>query len=194
MVGINAEQKATLYTIVILLFALVVVWNMPTTGLEEETVDNVQKVFQSDDPKPNIDGKHHPLQYSQEDLDNMTQALYFEAQNEPLECQAMVAHVVMARKYDWFYPNTIKDVIWQPKQFSYTHDGKLENMDDDLGGYVASMIAHYVLSGLSLDSTEGSLYYHNPKLVDWEYKDDYTFVTRCGNHDFYKRKETKKWS
>lgn len=143
---------------------------------------------------PNPDFEYHPLQWTEEDLLNMAQALYFEAQGEPRECQQDVAQVIMSRKYDWFYPNTIKEVIWQPKQFSYTHDGKTENMTSTREYQTAFSIAANVLSGYVKDTTEGSLYYFNPKLVDWEYKDDYTFVKSCGDHDFYKRKETMEWS
>ena len=143
--------------------------------------------------KPNYDGKYYPLQYTLEDHYFMTQALYYEAQNEPFECQRMVAHVIMARKYDWHYPNTIKSVIWQPKQFSYTHDGKPEAMTDRLGLYIAEMIATEILSGIDLDKTEGSLYYFNPDLADPDWKEDYQYVITCGGHTFYKRKDKKGW-
>lgn len=182
----------------VLVIALIVFWWVFTIAvvvLDEPVPQRVTSIPMNDGAiRPNPDGKFYPLQYTENDHFYMTQALYYEAQNEPHECQRMVAHVIMARKYDWHYPNTIKEVIWQNKQFSYTHDGKPEHMNDDAGRFVAAMLAHQVLSGLDLDKTEGSLYYFNPDLADPNWQHDYTFVTQCGNHTFYKRKETKKWS
>jgi N-acetylmuramoyl-L-alanine amidase len=88
----------------------------------------------------------------------------------------------------------VKEVIWEDKQFSYTHDGKHETMDSEPNRYVAEVVAKQVLSGISLDTTEGSLYYFNPKLADPDWQHDYTFVKSCGNHVFYKRKEVRSWS
>ena len=143
---------------------------------------------------PNPDGNYYPLQYSLEDHIYMTEAIYFEARSEPLECQEMVAHVIMTRVYDWYYPNTVKEVVWANKQFSYTHDGKNELMYDYKAKVLASETAHLVLSGLSVDTTAGSLYYLNPGLANPIWKDDYTFVTKCGKHTFYKRKDIREWS
>lgn len=163
-------------------------------------VHNVNKGVNPDEHKfalatleANIDGKYYPLQYSEQDLFYMTQALYFEARSEPVECQQMVASVILNRKYDWHYPNSVKTVIWDYKQFSYTHDGKHELMNMHMEYQIAEEIAHEVLAGLVLDTTEGSLYYHNPNIVNWAYKEDYDFVVGCGDHDFYKRKGAAGW-
>lgn len=192
MVGRNINEEERFVTTLMLAISAVVFAFVLFDPSTEETL--TEEINYSNVPSPNIDGEYHPLQYTQEDLDYMTQALYFEARGEPLECQEMVAHVIMARVYDWYYPDTVEEVIWAYKQFSYTHDGKPERYDDYEARAIAEGVAHQVLSGLSLDTTEGSLYYHNPKLTDWPYKKDYTFVTSCGDHDFYKRKETRKWS
>jgi N-acetylmuramoyl-L-alanine amidase len=168
-------------------------WVLFGGGIFEEKVTLVV-TQETSTVQPNIDGNYYPLQYTEQDLFYMTQALYYEAQGEPLECQEMVAHVIMTRVYDWHYLNTVKEVIWADKQFSYTHDGKSEHMNSDPDRYVAEVVARQVLSGASLDTTAGSLYYFNPDLADPDWQYDYTFVTKCGNHVFYKRKETRKWS
>lgn len=171
-------------------FILIIVNNIDIgdrQGRVNHTYPNVSPV------EPNPDGNYYPLQYTEEDLFFMTQALYHEARSEPLECQQMVASVIVNRMYDWHYPNTIKSVIWDHRQFSFTQDGKHERMKDNMERAIAEEVAHNVLSGLSVDKTEGSLYYFNPKLSNPNWKHDYTFVTQCGDHRFYKRKETKEW-
>jgi spore germination cell wall hydrolase CwlJ-like protein len=50
--------------------------------------------------------------------------MFFEARNESLASQAMIAEVTLNRVKHDLYPNTVCDVVWQRKQFSWTHDGK----------------------------------------------------------------------
>ena len=49
--------------------------------------------------------------------------MFFEARNEPLSGQQMVAEVTLNRVASKHYPDTVCDVVWQRKQFSWTHDG-----------------------------------------------------------------------
>lgn len=135
----------------------------------------------------------HPLEYSGEDVFYMAQAIYFEAILEPEKCQLQVAHVIDTRRYSSKFPNTIREVVWQPKQFSYTADGRHERMTDIEARTLAERIAKLVLGGYSLDTTEGSLYYYNPDLADPSWKDSYQVVNKCGKHLFLKEKETKTW-
>ncbi len=175
------------------IFFLVFVHKQTTQG-QTDTVSYSHEIPITSTVTPNIDGEYHPLQYTQEDFDIMQEAIYFEARGEPLMCQILVAHVIMARMYDWYYPNTIKEVVWQPYQFSYTQDGKPETMKKPYSKFVAGVVAEWVLSGESYDSIEGSLYYFNPKMVTPKWKDDYDFVRDCGNHSFYKRKgDQRSW-
>ena len=50
--------------------------------------------------------------------------IFFEARAEPLDGQLMVAEVTLNRVASKHYPDTVCDVVWQRKQFSWTHDGK----------------------------------------------------------------------
>ena len=42
---------------------------------------------------------------------------------EPAEGIKAVAEVIINRVNDDRYPDSICDVVWEPKQFSFTHDG-----------------------------------------------------------------------
>jgi spore germination cell wall hydrolase CwlJ-like protein len=54
----------------------------------------------------------------------LAQNIFFESRDEPLVGQHMVAEVTLNRVASKNYPNTICEVVWQRKQFSWTHDGK----------------------------------------------------------------------
>lgn len=122
--------------------------------------------------------------YNEEDLYFMTEAIYFEARSEPLDCQVAVGYTIMNRVKK--RKLTIKQVVWQRKQFSYTHDGKSEKMFEVKALQIAKFIAILVLEGDATDLTEGGEYYHNYKIVDWKFKSSYTNTIRCGSHQFMK--------
>jgi len=52
------------------------------------------------------------------------QNIYHESRGESNLGQIAVAHVVRNRVESPKYPNTVCEVVWQPKQFSWTHDGR----------------------------------------------------------------------
>ena len=54
-------------------------------------------------------------------------AVFFESRSEPLEGQRAVAEVVMTRVESPRWPDEICAVVFQHKQFSFTHDGKSDN-------------------------------------------------------------------
>lgn len=57
-------------------------------------------------------------------------ALYFEARDQNLGHQLMVANTITNRVMSKRFPNTICDVVKQYKQFSFFWDGQKEIIDD----------------------------------------------------------------
>ena len=53
--------------------------------------------------------------------------VFFEARDQPVQGQFAVAEVVMNRVESDRWPNGICEVVFQNKQFSFTHDGKSDN-------------------------------------------------------------------
>ena len=62
-------------------------------------------------------------------LECLAVAVFFEARDQPLTGQYAVAEVVMNRVMDPRWPDTICGVVFQDKQFSFTHDGKSDKME-----------------------------------------------------------------
>ena len=115
--------------------------------------------------------------------------IYFESLIEPVAGQLAVANVTMNRVASEHFPNTVCEVVWQKKQFSWTHDGK---SDKPLVGKQYDEIynlAEMVYTGKLPDITEGSTFYHadyvNPS---WAKKMDRK-VVKIGRHIFYWNKD-----
>ncbi len=72
------------------------------------------------------------LQYTQEELDLLAHIIYAEAGCTwiPDWVQRMVGSVVLNRVKSRYYPNTIKEVIYQPGQYSPTWDGSIRKTPD----------------------------------------------------------------
>lgn len=123
------------------------------------------------------------------ELDCLAQVIYFEARGEIKAGQVAVAQVVLNRVHSPKFPNTIKEVVWQPYQFSYTNDGLHERMVDVAAKAKAYNVAHFVLDyGQYFDSMEGADHYFAHKLVDPSWKHGMMFIARVGDHSFYRSK------
>lgn len=114
--------------------------------------------------------------------------IYFESSNQSEVGQIAVANVTMNRMYSKHFPNTICDVVWEPKQFSWTHDGK-SDVPSDAAKYASIYnLAELVYNHDIPDVTEGATFYHadyvNPP---WASAMDEK-VAKIDNHIFYRHK------
>ena len=114
----------------------------------------------------------------------LAQNIYFEAGNQSLEGMAAVADVTINRKDNASYPNTICEVVYQPKQFSWTHLIKDHTPMEKKAWKKARVIARDVMIGNVDDPTHGAVFYHaNYVNPDWASFMDLSKV--IGNHLFY---------
>ena len=112
--------------------------------------------------------------------------IYFEARSQSREGQVAVAQVTMNRAAHSNWPLTVCDVVWQPNQFSWTHDGKsdrpknLKLYNDILN------IAKSVYIGIEPNIVGDSTFYHadyvNPS---WAEHKSMSLTDRIGDHLFY---------
>lgn len=114
----------------------------------------------------------------------IAEAIVYEARSESDSGKLKVASVILNRVDHTRFPNSIKKVIHQPYQFSYTMDMHLQQSPTKYDWDVARDIALEALSGIR--NTE-ALFYLNPKKVKklpkWALV--YSYVETEGNHDFY---------
>ena len=109
-------------------------------------------------------------------------AVYFEARGEPLQGQYAVAEVVMNRVEDARYPDTVCGVVFEPKAFSFTHDGKPDRLPDTPAAQRALEIASDVLQGVRSGIT--STHYHAAYVRPY-WRKHFTVDGQVGNHVFY---------
>lgn len=123
----------------------------------------------------------------------LAQNIYFEARGEATEGQLAVAMVTMNRVNSRYFPNSICGVVWQKRQFSWTHDGKSDRPTDRRAWKLAKKIASYTYHRFSklparlrraLDITKGALHYYAPTLASPYWAEIHTVTREIGGHVF----------
>lgn len=119
----------------------------------------------------------------------LTQAIYFEGRGESDLGQYLIAKSIVNRKNDSRYANTICEVIWEPKAYSFTHDGKHERMLDEESKNRAVLVASETLKGFG-SSTQATHYHASYTTPYWA--KHYVLDTIEGLHYFYINKTNHK--
>lgn len=116
-------------------------------------------------------------------------AIFFEARDQSITGQEMVAEVVMNRVAHEKFPDTVCGVVFQDKAFSFTHDGLSDNMFqydtyyDRIAVEVAMKIGQdYLHNEVRLGSV--STHYHTVNVSPY-WKDFFTVDGVVGDHIFY---------
>lgn len=121
----------------------------------------------------------------------MAQNLWFEARSSGVNDQRMVAHVTMNRVKDSRYPDSVCGVIWQDKQYSWTHDGKSDQIEldtDDRRSKWSKIVevSIAVISGNEGDFTDGATHYHAHYVQPgWDYSKLET-LGQTNAHKYYR--------
>lgn len=115
--------------------------------------------------------------------------IFFEARNEPLDGQLAVAEVTLNRVADHRYPDTVCEVVWEHKQFSWTHDGihddptRMDYLERQSWSKI-SALAEGILDGSTTRLGMTSTHYHNTSVsIFWAAH--YEYDTQIGKHLFY---------
>ena len=79
------------------------------------------------------------------------------------------------------YPNTICEVVWQSKQFSWTDDEISDEPKNRKAFVKAAWL--YLISGM-MDKTQGATHYYAHNKVDPFWAKEMKVTTVIGNHTF----------
>lgn len=115
-------------------------------------------------------------------------AVFFEARAEPIVGMEAVANVIINRVEDSRYPDTVCGVVWEHKQFSWTHDGLTDDPEahtghqDRLAWVTSQRVAEEALQGNLMGIT--STHYHAEYTLPF-WADVYTKDGVVGTHVFY---------
>ena len=115
---------------------------------------------------------------SKADVYLLAKLIYAEARGEPYIGQVAVGAVVLNRVKSPNFPDTIREVIYQPFAFTAVDDGQI-NLEPDQTAYKA---AEDALSGW--DPSYGSLFYYNPETATSAWIFTRETITEIGKHIF----------
>jgi N-acetylmuramoyl-L-alanine amidase len=115
--------------------------------------------------------------------------MYHEARGEGPDGMQMVGEVTLTRVEDEAYPDNVCSVVYQRRQFSWTHTKKDHTPHDKELWQLALELAKSLLNGeIELFDT-GATHFLNPDKVRTlpRWARTYERVGRVGNHVFYVR-------
>jgi len=121
----------------------------------------------------------------------LSEALYFEARGENATGLFAVAEVILNRVDSKRYPDSVCGVINQGTgrkfacQFTYTCDGRPENINEHDAWTRVGKVARAMLDGAPRTLTEGALYYHT-KYVSPSWAVTKALTNTIGVHRFYR--------
>lgn len=136
----------------------------------------------------------------------LTQAIYYEAANEPLQGKRGVAQVVLNRLRHPAYPNTVCGVVYEGVnrpvcQFSFTCDGSLLRRPMAAQWNQSRAVAAAALAGAVEPSVGSATHYHADYVLPrWAYT--LSKIEKIGAHIFYRfpgsagstRAFTRRWA
>ena len=109
------------------------------------------------------------------------QNIYHESRGESNLGQIAVSNVVRNRVKSKHYPNTICEVVWQPKQFSWTHDGRSDE-PTNRKAFVKAVWLHLISK--VFDRTKGATHFYAHEKVTPHWADALTVTNIIGHHTF----------
>lgn len=115
---------------------------------------------------------------TEEEYDLLARAVYSEARGEPFQGQVAIAAVILNRVEHENFPDTIKNVIFQPAAFTAVQDGQFW-LTPDSTAYAA---AEEALAGN--DPSGGAVYYYNPATSSNQWIRSRQVITAIGKHVF----------
>ena len=114
--------------------------------------------------------------------------IYFEARSEEPMGQLAVAEVTLNRVMSRRYPDTVCEVVWQRKQFSWTHDGKSDKPKDAKAWDMAVRAAKLAMKHRDVVIVGDEVTHYHAEYVTPYWTTAYERVAKVGTHIFYKAK------
>jgi len=113
--------------------------------------------------------------------------MYHEARGDGSDSMQMVGEVTLNRVQHEAYPNTVCAVVYQRKQFSWTHMKKDHTPHEEESWEIALELAENLITGEIEYFDTGATHFLNPDKVKVLPRWARTFekVGRIGNHEFF---------
>ena len=120
-----------------------------------------------------------------QELGCLAMNIYHEGRGESAKGRAAIASVTMNRVRSKHYPNTVCEVVWQRKQFSWTHiSARHHTITDAKAWRQALVISQLFIRGARISLVGDATHYHSVK-VKPNWQDESKLVALVGDHYFY---------
>lgn len=131
---------------------------------ESMTVENTQEI------KPDIG-------YSDEEMDILAHIINAEAKGESFEGKVAVGNIILNRVKSSEFPDTIRDVVYQPRQFQPVYNGAINEEPSE-----EAIKAAYAC--LNTNVVGDALYFYNPNTATDSWIRTRSVVKTIGSHRF----------
>ena len=184
----NQVKQLTLFLFILSISTIAAI-NKPTTQVvvrENIPVVITKPITHVVKMEANVSKKEtHDLCLKDDSCNKLAEAIIFEARGEPDIGQIAVAQVILNRKQDPRWGNSIRDVIHQPRQFSYLKDKHKQAPPTKHDWNKARKIARAVISGTVINPVGDATHYHAARIrPKWAKK--LQPVASIGQHVFYR--------
>lgn len=124
--------------------------------------------------------------YSYKDMKCLADNAFYEARGEGVKGMQAVMDVTLNRVKSDKFPSTVCGVVYQRKQFSWTHQPKqkITKKELDYEYEIALHLARNMMLGSGRGITKGALFYHERNISPTWSKQMYA-VKRIKKHVFY---------
>jgi len=180
-------KQLTLFLFTLSISVLATINKPPTQILVKENIPVViTKKISVSEKAMNVANKETTVACLQDvSCNKLAEAIIFEARGEPDIGKAAVAHVILNRKSDPRWKNSVREVIHQPHQFSYLKDKHKQTPPTNNDWITARKIAHGVISGAISNPVGEATHYHAARVKPkWAKKLEP--VAKIGQHIFYR--------
>ena len=111
--------------------------------------------------------------------------IYHEGRGESARGQAAIAAVTMNRVRSKFYPNSVCEVVWQRKQFSWTNTAAKYHAVTDFTAWAhVLVVARLFLDGAQITKISSATHYHADTVKPYWIADSKS-IGKIGSHYFY---------
>ncbi|MFP5115318.1 cell wall hydrolase [Bacillaceae bacterium C204] len=142
-----------------------------------QSVSDTKPITPSESKKENF----IKISLTEDEIDLLARLVRAEAQTEPYEGKIAVACVVLNRVESKKFPDTIKEVIYAPRQFQPVQNGEINKPADE-----ESIKAVKAALSEQRQLAPGALFFYNPAIATSRWLDTRTTTKIIGQHVFKK--------
>lgn len=121
----------------------------------------------------------------EKEIECLAMNVYHESRGETEKGKIAVAYTTLNRVNHDYFPDTICGVVWQNSQFSWTSDGKSDEVNEKEVWNEILELVETVINQETEDPTNGALFFHSKGINPPNWADSMELSLDEGNHLFY---------